>query len=462
MTDKYVKLVNSVMEYRKISYEGTKLTENRKDLTFMGVNTQFLAIVPVNDGASFVIWPLVNTQGKVTNFVKHKCEATVVSIDFDPFHSTRVIVGCENGKFRQWHLNVDSDTATDPVAEYEFSFNGTPVQALFHPSASDVAFLVNSKGVICANVGDGKIIREMEQSCGEILSASLSIDGTKIACSYSDEKVRIHSLKDMSVLYVAKVSAKRHAVQYLVGLTGDFLAVSMKSDNRRIVKIIKADVSGKFGESNPDESSAGIYQGETSTSTKKFSMIYDPDLNVLILSTAGETAIYIVHLADDGSIFEAGALKVSSQSIDPVKSLIGGPKYGINPVEKELLRIYKAGKSGVEVYNFMHPRKNATFDAALYPPTFSYEPAMTVEEFMSGKVSEPKRMDMEALFQECKKSSSMGRTMSLIGSSGERLSTSPLSIGSGSSDFDDLKKKVESLETKVKDLSSRLEAVEKK
>lgn len=466
MSDKFDKLANSTIDSRKISYDGVKLTDNRKDMAFMGANMSYLAVVPDTDSASFYVWSLDSTQSKNSSGLKHKLSSTCLTIDFDPFYTSRVIIGCDSGKFYQWHIDMSKSVENaDPVFEYEIC-PSSPIQALYHPTAGNVAFLVNAKNIACVNLTTCEVIRQTESE-QEIVSASINVDGTKICCTYGDGKARIISTQDFSVLYVGDLDNKRTSVVYLTGLVGDYYCVSMKVNNRRTIKIYKAETDGQFTESKPATGDLASFSADVSTSTKKWAILYDPDTNVILLPTGGESTVYFAHLAENGELSEQGVIRCTSQPVTPVKSMIAGAKLSVNPLEKELIRLYKATSTCIEVHSFRHPRKATTFEKSLYPPTFSNEPAMTVEEFIEGKVAQPKMIDMEPLYQEYKKNAHLGRTLSVISGNNERLITSPMSFGSGSnisqassSDVEELRRKVETLSTKVDMLTLRLDELE--
>ena len=78
------------------------------------------------------------------------------------------------------------------------------------------------------------------------------------------------------------------------------------------------------------------------------------------------------------------------QSAKPQNGVIAMPKLGINILANELTRLFKFYANGFcEVIPIICPRREQGFSEDIYPPTPGREPAMTVEDWVSGIDADP-------------------------------------------------------------------------
>jgi len=94
-------------------------------------------------------------------------------------------------------------------------------------------------------------------------------------------------------------------------------------------------------------------------------------------------------------------------SSEPQRGIGFMPKRGINLNINEISRFYKLHSSGLcEVIPFTVPRKSELFQDDLYPDTVGDTPAMTAEEWMSGKNAAPGKISLKDGFKEKEKAPS--------------------------------------------------------
>ena len=63
----------------------------------------------------------------------------------------------------------------------------------------------------------------------------------------------------------------------------------------------------------------------------------------------------------------------------------------------EFARFGKYSRKNIFYLSFNYPKKNLEFDESLYPPTFSGEPSLTLDEWMSGTNKEPLKKDIRQI-----------------------------------------------------------------
>jgi len=72
------------------------------------------------------------------------------------------------------------------------------------------------------------------------------------------------------------------------------------------------------------------------------------------------------------------------------------PKRGCDSNKNEIARFFKLSSNKCEPVSFTVPRKAETFQKDLYPPCISSTPALSAEEWFSGKDKNPIMMQMTA------------------------------------------------------------------
>jgi coronin-1B/1C/6 len=76
--------------------------------------------------------------------------------------------------------------------------------------------------------------------------------------------------------------------------------------------------------------------------------------------------------------------------------------------EHEVVRFFKSvNDSTIEPISFIVPRRAETFQDDIYPPAYAGEPSLTAEEWVSGKNSPPKVINLEAVFNGQKPTSTI-------------------------------------------------------
>jgi coronin-1B/1C/6 len=118
---------------------------------------------------------------------------------------------------------------------------------------------------------------------------------------------------------------------------------------------------------------------------------FDPDTNVLFVAGKGDGNVRYYEVVDEAPYFHPLS---EFKSNNPQRGGCFIPKRGVNVSDCEIGRFIKVGVKLVEPISFQVPRKSELFQDDLYPDTFSGEPSLTAEEWLSGKDAEPKKMSL--------------------------------------------------------------------
>lgn len=120
---------------------------------------------------------------------------------------------------------------------------------------------------------------------------------------------------------------------------------------------------------------------------------YDEDSKVVFVAGKGESAVSFFQFSTDSPNYLDYLHAYKGK--EPQKGFSFMPKRVVDVMSCEIMRGVRLTGKTVEYISFKVPRKSGTFQADLYPPCKSGTPAMTFEEYWSGKDKEPERMELK-------------------------------------------------------------------
>jgi coronin-1B/1C/6 len=119
---------------------------------------------------------------------------------------------------------------------------------------------------------------------------------------------------------------------------------------------------------------------------------FDDAAKVVFIAGKGESAVSFFQYSPESAnyIDYLGSFKGK----DPQKGLSFFPRRVVDVMSCEVQRAVRLTGKYVEYVSFKVPRKAGNFQADLFPPCRSSEPAMKFEEYWSGVDKEPIRQEM--------------------------------------------------------------------
>lgn len=373
---------------KELQYENIKVTNNAWDSNIIKTNGKFISVTwNASGGGAFAVIP-VEEVGKspdqVPLFRGHS--AQVLDTDFDPFNDHRLASGSDDSKIGIWEIPEDysfrsyvdeNGDVKDIEPVKKLSGHTRKVgHVLFHPVAQNV--LASSSldyTVKLWNVETGENLITLKHP-DMVTSMSFSYDGNHLATVARDKKLRVWDIRKNEVVSEgqAHAGAKNQRVVWLGN--SDRLATTgfSKLSDRQIgvwdaFNLEKGDLGGFY---TVDQSS-GILMP-----------FYDDGNKILFLAGKGDGNIRYYEFQND-ELFELSEY----QSTEPQRGFAVAPKRMVNVKENEVLKCFKTVVDHyIEPLSFYVPRRSEEFQEDIYPDAPSGKPALTAEEWFSGKTVE--------------------------------------------------------------------------
>ncbi|XP_015589488.1 coronin-2B isoform X3 [Cephus cinctus] len=374
--------VYGVPAKRERCYDNIKITKNAHDSQFCAVNPKFLAVVTeVAGGGAFLVLPLDNTgrldfnASRVTGHT-----GPVLDIKWNPFNDN-VIASCSDDcTVKLWHIPDGglSRNLTDWLVELQ-GHKRRVAYLEWHPVAENVLFSAGFDHlVIVWDINRGEAVSVIDRHPNVIYSMSLNRDGSLLATTCKDKKLRVFEPRSGIVVSegVCHAGTKASKVVFLGG-SGRLLTTGFSRHSDRQYAIwSQHDLSMPLTCETIDSSSGIVFP------------YYDNDTNMVFLAGKGDGNIRYYEVAN-----EAPWLHYLSQFIsgNPQRGLGIMPKRGVNTSICEVYRFYKlhATRGMCEPISMIVPRKSDQFQEDLYPDTIGTTPALSAKDWISGMNSPP-------------------------------------------------------------------------
>ncbi|XP_044009355.1 coronin-2B-like isoform X3 [Aphidius gifuensis] len=369
--------VYGVPAKRDKCYDNIKITKNAHDSQFCCVNPKFLAVVTeVAGGGAFLVIPLDHT-GRL-DFNAHRVtghKGPVLDIKFNPFNDN-VIASCSDDcTIKLWHI-PDAGLSRN-LTEWLVELQGHKRRVSYiewHPVAEGVIFSAGFDHLIIVwDINRGEAINIIDHHPDVIYSMSLNRDGSLLATTCKDKKLRVFEPRSGIVVSegICHSGTKASKVIFL-GDSGRLLTTGFsRHSDRQYAVWSQHDLSNSLTCETIDSSSGIVFP------------FCDNDTNMVYLAGKGDGNIRYYEIVN-----EAPYIHYLSQFIsgNPQRGLGVMPKRGITTSACEVFRFYKlhAIRGMCEPISMIVPRKSDQFQEDLYPDTVGTTPALSAKDWISG------------------------------------------------------------------------------
>ncbi|XP_076342004.1 coronin-2B-like isoform X1 [Tachypleus tridentatus] len=370
-------------------YECIKITKNAHDSHFCAVNPKFVAIVTESaGGGSFLVIPIGKTgrievnAGKVTG---HR--GPVLDIKWNPFNDN-VIASCSDDcTLKLWYIPDEGlmrSNMTKPIMDLQHHRRRVGYIE-WHPTAENILLSAGFDNLILVwQVSKGDVVRTIDCHPDSIYSMSFNHDGSLLATTCKDKRLRIVDPRQGIVLKEGPCHQGSKAFKAVfLGDTGRvFTSGFSKFSDRQWAVWSQFNLSSPLRIENIDSSSGVLFP------------YYDHDTKIVYLAGKGDGNIRYYELVDEAPWCHYLHQFLSGS---PQRGLGFMPKRGLDVMRCEVFRFYKlhATKGLCEPVSMIVPRKSEQFQDDLYPDTAAPTPALTAEEWLDGKNHNPILMTLK-------------------------------------------------------------------
>ncbi|KAM9368002.1 coronin-2A [Phaethornis superciliosus] len=362
-------------------YDCVPITRNVHDNQFCAVNPHFIAVVTeCAGGGAFLVIPIQQT-GKLDPHYPKICghKGNVLDIKWNPFNDF-VIASCsEDATVKIWDIpkHLLTRNITSPMKELLGHVRRVGIIE-WHPTASNILFSsgydykimiwnLDTKEPVISNP-----VKILEIHKDVVLSMSFNTDGSLLATSCRDRKIRLIDPRAGTVLQEASYkSHKANKVLFLGNVKKLFSTGTSRWNNRQIALWDQNDLSVPLFEEDLDGSSGLLFP------------FYDSDTCMLYVVGKGDGNIRYYEISLEKPYLN---YLMEYRSPLPQKGIGTMPKRGLEVSACEIFRFYKLipAKSLIEPISMIVPRRSESYQEDIYPLTTGAQPALTAQEWLNG------------------------------------------------------------------------------
>ncbi|RQM06055.1 hypothetical protein DH86_00002369, partial [Scytalidium sp. 3C] len=360
-------------------YDNLHISRNAWDTNLVKVNPEYLAVNwEASGGGAFAVIPL-NEKGRLPEqiplFRGHT--AAVLDTDWNPFNDRVIASASDDGKVFIWQV---------PQGFTLYHDGDEPQDVLFNPAAENI--LASASGDFTIKLWDissGSPHLTLKHN-DIVQSLSWNANGTMIATTSRDKKLRIWDTRQERVAHE------------VAGHTG--------AKNSRVVWMGEHDRLATTGFSKMSDRQMALWDvGNPAEPIGGFTMLdsisgvcmpfWDDGTQCLYLAGKGDGNIRYYEYENDKFEFLS-----EYKSGDPQRGIAFLPRRGLDVHENEVMRAYKTVNDAyIEPISFTVPRRAEGFQADIYPPAVGLRPAVSANEWLSGKDAIPAKIDLESVYE---------------------------------------------------------------
>ncbi|KAI1268705.1 DUF1900-domain-containing protein [Xylariaceae sp. FL1019] len=375
-------------------YDNLRISRNAWDTNLVKANPEYLSVNwESGGGGAFAVIPL-NEKGKVPDVIPlfRGHTATVLDTDWNPFNDRLIASASDDGKIMLWEvpqgfsLFTDAEEPADVAPVLKLIGHSRKVgQVLFNPAAENI--LASASGDLTIklwDVGAGAAVHTLNHP-DIVQSLSWNASGTMLATTSRDKKLRVWDVR------------QERPASECQGHEG--------AKNSRAVWLGEHNRIATTGFSKMSDRQLALWEPGNSSPIGGFSVLdsisgvcmpfWDNGSNVLYLAGKGDGNIRYFEYENDKFEFLS-----EYKSPEPQRGVAFLPKRGVNVHENEVMRAYKTvNDTYIEPISFTVPRRAETFQSDIFPPCIGSRPAVSAQEWISGKSGVPPKIDFESIYE---------------------------------------------------------------
>uniref|UniRef100_A0AAY4AQ67 Coronin n=1 Tax=Denticeps clupeoides TaxID=299321 RepID=A0AAY4AQ67_9TELE len=372
-------------------YDGVPITRSVHDNHLCAANPRFIAVITeCAGGGAFLVLSISHT-GKVDphhpRVSGHR--GNVLDVKWNPFNDFCIASCSEDATVKVWEIPKHGVLKNITVPWKELQGHSRRVGLIeWHPTANNVLFSTGyDYQVMVWNLdAPEQVIKNPVRSISVhpdmVLSMSFNMDGSRLATSCKDKKIRIFDPRTGALLQEANCKSHKASKVLYLGNLKMLLSTGNSRWNHRQIALWDQDLSQPLLQEDLDGSSGVLFP------------FYDPDTHMLYVAGKGDGNIRYYEISSEKPYIH---FLTEYRSHLPQKGMGIMPKRGLDVYSCEVFRFYRLVtiKSLIEPLSMIVPRRSESYQEDIYPMTAGCEPAMSAAEWMSGMDKGPVMMSLK-------------------------------------------------------------------
>ncbi|CAM4492891.1 unnamed protein product [Leuciscus chuanchicus] len=372
-------------------YDGVPITRSVHDNHLCAANPRFIAVITeCAGGGSFLVLSIHHT-GKVDphhpKVSGHR--GNVLDIKWNPFDDFCIASCSEDATVKIWDIPEHGVLKNITVPWKELQGHSRRVGLIeWHPTANNIIFSTGYDYQVLMwrlDVPEQVIknpVRSISVHSDVVLSMSFNTDGSRLATSCKDKKIRVIDPRTGTLLQETNCKLHRASKVLFLGNLKMLLSTgNSRWNHRQIALWDQEDLSQPSYAEDLDGSSGVLFP------------FYDSDTHMLYIAGKGDGNIRYYEISPEKPYVH---YLTEYRSLLPQKGMGVMPKRGLDVCSCEVFRFYKLVtiKSLIEPLSMIVPRRSESYQEDIYPMTAGNKPAMTADEWISGLDKGPLMMSL--------------------------------------------------------------------
>ncbi|GBN64698.1 Coronin-2B [Araneus ventricosus] len=316
------------------------------------------------------------TAGRVTGH-----HGPVLDLQWNPFNDNIIASSSDDCTIKIWYIpdeGLKKSNMNQPIMDLS-GHKRRVGYIMWHPTAENILFSVGFDYMIMVwNIGEGTLVNSITCHPDTIHSLSFNRDGSLIATTCKDKKLRVIDARSGDVLQegICHQGSKAAKVVFLGDSGRLFTTGFSRFSDRQWSVWSQHNLQAPLRMENIDSSSGVLFP------------FYDHDTKMVYVAGKGDGNIRYYEIVN-----EAPYCHYLNQFLTgfPQRGLGFMPKRGLDVSRCEVFRFYKlhAVKPLCEIISMIVPRKSEQFQEDIFPDTAAPTPSLTAKEWLSGKNRNP-------------------------------------------------------------------------